>query len=347
MKDSATHGLIDTATRVRVLMLAIVPSVLAGCLGTAVIASWRSSLPNPVATHWSTDGADGFSSPSFVVATPIVVGVVGALLCAALCLRAVQPTLVRTAVGVVAGVVFGVVALVVGTTAVQRDVVDASTVATPGWEIVIALFVGLVCGCVAAALVPEWSLPVPAADGRRGPGQTGDDAPRIALADDAQFMWTRTVTSSPVVSVIAAGTLVIVAVLALVLRTWLGAAVLVLVLAVCLLFWSIRVTVDRSGVSVRGPLGWPRRRIPATEIDRADVVDVRALAGFGGFGYRISIRGELKGAKGFVLRSGPALELWRTDGRREVIVVDDASTAAALVNHVLRRAAPGAPPPEA
>ncbi len=62
-----------------------------------------------------------------------------------------------------------------------------------------------------------------------------------------------------------------------------------------------------------------------------------ALRDFGGYGYRLGFRGELKGARGFILRSGKGILVDRAGGGREVVVVDDAETAVRLLETYRQR----------
>ena len=102
-----------------------------------------------------------------------------------------------------------------------------------------------------------------------------------------------------------------------------------------LTMWSVTVTVNRNGLVAKGLLGWPQQRVAMSDIVRVEAVTVSALRDFGGYGYRLAVRGNLKGAQGFVLRSGSALLLTRVGGRRAIVVVDDAQTAAGLINGVV------------
>ncbi|NDZ93841.1 DUF1648 domain-containing protein [Streptomyces sp. SID6673] len=327
--DGRSEGEAGMTARDRriVCALAILPSVLAAVIGAILVASWRTTLPDPVATHWSSDGADGFSGLTFVIVASIVVGMVGAFVGAALSIRATDPTIIRTSIGIVAGVVISTVAVIVSTTACQRGVADAATVPTPQWQIALSMAIGLASGLGLAALVPSWTATPPAGDiGER---------PFVAIGAEERIVWTRFVSPSPGASLILGGSVVILACLALVLRSWLVAAILLIVVVAAIAMWGTRVTVDRTGVSVRGRLGWPRTHAAMPEIDHAEAVRVRALRDFGGFGYRVAVHGDLKGAKGFVLKSGSALLVVRQDGRRDIVVVDDASTAAGAVNRLL------------
>ena len=66
------------------------------------------------------------------------------------------------------------------------------------------------------------------------------------------------------------------------------ALILVLIGAV---MWSVRVTVNRQGVTIRSGLGWPKITVAMDEIDHAEVVEVNALRDYGGYGYRVGVTG--------------------------------------------------------
>ncbi|MGH8826049.1 MAG: DUF1648 domain-containing protein, partial [Jiangellaceae bacterium] len=101
---------------------------------------------------------------------------------------------------------------------------------------------------------------------------------------------------------------------------------------------SVRVTVDRRGLRVVGRFGWPRVEVPLDQIREARVVSVRPLGDFGGYGYRIAAFGTLRGVSGVVLRSGEAVLVEQVEGRRMLVTVGDAVTAAGLHNALVERA---------
>lgn len=316
--------------------LATIPSAAAGVIGTSLVAAWRDDLPDPVATHWGSDGVDGYSGLGFVTWSPLVVGLVAAVIGLIAVGRVIDRTLARVVVGTIAGVSISVIATAVATAWVQRGAVDASTVDVPNVEIVASLLVGLLCALAAAALVPGWPTV-------RQP-DTGMRPAPMELGDDERVVWVRSVSTPGVLWGVLAALVIVALTVTLVLRAWPAGVIVVVALIPMAMFSTVRVRVDRTAVTIRGALGWPRIRIPMDQIDHATVVPVRALRDFGGFGYRVAVFGEFKGAKGFVLRSGPALLLTRTDGRREIIVVDQAETAAALVNRVRGQQESGAGP---
>jgi len=99
---------------------------------------------------------------------------------------------------------------------------------------------------------------------------------------------------------------------------------------------TVRVAVDDAGLAIgHGPWGRPARRIPRSGIAGARVWScARSRTAAGGNRVR-------PGTTAVILRGGPALAVDLVGGRRVVVSVDDAATAAALLNAV----PPGAAPP--
>ncbi|MEV7465897.1 hypothetical protein AB0O20_05210 [Streptomyces kronopolitis] len=92
----------------------------------------------------------------------------------------------------------------------------------------------------------------------------------------------------------------------------------------------VRVSVDAGGVRVAcGPV--PVRTVALEKIDKAEAGYAR-LMDMGGFGYRI-----MPGRHALALRPGDALWLTLTSGREFVITVDDAASAASLVNRLRKK----------
>ena len=93
-----------------------------------------------------------------------------------------------------------------------------------------------------------------------------------------------------------------------------------------------RVSVDRSGLRWSSALGWPRGRIALEDVVETAVVQVRP-GDFGGFGLR-----SAPGATGLITRSGEALSVTHGPSRRRLVVtVDDALTAASVLEGLRRR----------
>jgi hypothetical protein len=110
------------------------------------------------------------------------------------------------------------------------------------------------------------------------------------------------------------------------------------------LFSKIGVSIDERAISVRyGHLGWLRQRIRLEHVFGAEALEIEAMD-HGGYGYRGSVR--LLGRAAIVVRSGSAVRLDLGADKRLVISVDDAETAARLIDGFVQRrgAAPRAAP---
>ena len=107
--------------------------------------------------------------------------------------------------------------------------------------------------------------------------------------------------------------------------------VVVILLLLTNFTWTVRV--DARGVRVRSVIGVPWVSIPLDQITSADVIEVQALAQYGGWGIRWALNGRI----GVIVRSGEALEVHRAKGLDLVVTVDDAGTAAALLNALVTR----------
>ena len=87
-----------------------------------------------------------------------------------------------------------------------------------------------------------------------------------------------------------------------------------------------RVRVDADGLSVRSALGIPRFRVETKDVGSVTVVDARSLGVPGSWGIRI-----LPGRVTIVMRSTTGIRVTRRDGRIFFVTVDDAATAAAVL----------------
>ncbi|PSK92422.1 uncharacterized protein DUF1648 [Haloactinopolyspora alba] len=314
-----------------VVAVAVLPLVVAAA-GAALVWSRRDALPAEVAIHWGVDGAaDGFASPGVVVAMVAGFGVVFAAAGLWLSLAGpADPLLVRVLAVTTTGVTGFVTVLATWLVTDQRGLADAAEAEAGASRFLGSFAAGVLLAAVAAWTVPRWS----AERGEPAPG----DVPRLGVAPGERVAWTRSVaTGSGPAAVLVAGVGVTVAAGVLSRQWWMlgvGAALGV----VAAVMFSITVTVDRHGLTLRSRLGRPRMHIPLGEVERATVVDVRPLRHFGGYGYRIAAFGPLRGASGYVLRGGSGLLVERRGGRRTVVVVDDAATAAGLLNTLAERA---------
>lgn len=309
-----------------------VPLVVLGA-ATAVAWSWKDALPDPVATHWGTDGVDGFSSLVEAVAVPLVIGAATAAGLWAFAWRAGTATSTRRFVnGITTWLALFLSGILLGTLHAQRGLADAADVGAVDGAVALALALATLGGAVAALVTP--------AD-RTGP--TDDPVPagasRLPLGDDERAVWFRRTRSGTGAAVVSLATLGLAATAVASDQWWmLLVALALLVLTAASFSWVVRV--DGTGLTARSALGLPRTHVPLDEVVQATATTVDCFREFGGWGWRTAADGRT----GIVLRSGDALEVTRTGGSVLVVTVDDAATGAALLNTLADRARPGQAP---
>ncbi|MFD8380504.1 DUF1648 domain-containing protein [Streptomyces sp. NPDC059679] len=312
----------------RTLVVAL-PFALACAAVLTTYAALRDRLPDPLATHFPASGkADGFSSAgSFVWVAMALLGVQGVVF-AVLVHRSSRGGRGIGSLRLMAAFAYGESGLLgylfPATLFANADVPDAADVRLPMWQLAVAL----ACALPAAAL--GWLL----AGADATPAEEPAEEPhRLPLRESEVAGWTRTVTSRVLLGV-GLALACVGAVLAFTVSPGSGLPMAVMgVIAV--LLSGCRVTVDRRGLTVSPPVvRLPRLRVPLGRIEEATSRQVSAYGDFGGWGYRIRA-----GRSGLVLRSGDALCLRLTTGKEFVVTVDDARTAAALLNTLIHRAA--------
>lgn len=304
-----------TVTTVAIPLVSTVVSLL-------LLVAWRDELPASIVTHWGLHGSpDGFSSRSGVAWLFAVIGVI-AVAAGLFAGRSASSALARTIGATAAGTVVFVNTLLLVSTAAQRGITDPATVSFHGWWIAVGAVAGLLAAALVAVLVPSWR-------GEAVP--EGAPAQAMSLGTGERVVWSAAVTSGRAGTVVLAAAVAITVALAVVTRLWWLLAVPALLALTMAAMLSIRVTVDPTGLHVRGRFGWPRTTLALDRISSVSTVEVNALRDFGGWGYRFAATGRYKGARGFILHSGPAILVTTTDGRNEITVVDDAATGAALL----------------
>jgi len=331
MIPAAAPSAYTTAQRVRIVIIgALVPLLVAG-IGIAVILSW-SDLPDPIAVHWGVSNEpNGFGSVIEGIALVAGITVLFALIAtiAVVPMKAggapnyVPRLLLATSVWLSVFLTVGIG----GTVAMQRGIMDATAAGSPVIPMLTGFLVALPAGVLAWLVTPRPAVIA----------SSSNPAPALDLGSDERVLWTRSAGPAPVVAIVVlAIALVIIAAAAFAgLTDGIGLIVLIpgviVLLSLTSLFWRVRV--DASGFVARSLLGVPRFRYALAEIAEARAPIVVPLADFAGWGIRFGSGGRV----GVVLRSGAALEIERTDGRVFVITVDDASTAAALLNGLAAR----------
>lgn len=329
--NPTAHSSTGRSRAVRILIAGLLPLVMATA-GATLIWLWRPDLPARVATHWGSRGADGFGDPAFVGLLLVAVGAVLALIGGGLGLLARdQPGLARAVTATAAGTAGFVAGLVTGSIAAQRglNATEVSEIGLSGWAMLLGVVVAGGGMLIALLVVRTWPI---------DPAPLGVRAETLRLRPDERAVWTRSVGLSRAGGAMVLGSIAVTTLVAVILAVWPVLIVTFLLGLAAALALSVRVLVDTAGVTIRGRFGWPRTRVPLEEIAQASTTQVRPLRDFGGFGYRICVHGPLRGAHGIILRPGPALVVDRRDGRRLVVVVDDAQTAAALITSLKSRA---------
>lgn len=320
--------------RLRIALIAGVFPVALAIAGAVVLLS-LDDLPALLAVHWDLAGSpDRFGS---VAESAILIAVVSTVFATIATLVTVSlkagsgrsyvpKVLVATSVWLSAFLVLGIG----GTVWMQRGLVDASQSPSPTLPLFIAFVVALPLAAAAWIATPSpTTVTAPASD-----------APTLELGADERVLWVRNATpATTFVVVVVVGALACVA--AALVGAFVGGAVvipivivpaLIVVVAAATLFWRVRV--DATGVVTRSAFGLPRFVVPIAEIAEARAIELSPMREFGGWGIRVGTKGRL----GIVLRAGEALEVQRHDGRVFAVTVDDAATAAALVNGLVRRA---------
>lgn len=312
-------------------------------VSAVVVAIWLPELPEPAAVHWSGDGVDGYGPGWSFLA--ILCGVGGGMIIAFALLvwfahrspSAAHPTgstrpewsVTARFLGAVnlglAGLMSVVALAAVGP---QRGLAEASEAPNVGGPAAIGGF-----GLLIALTAVGWFLQ-PKIDARA----TDDAASAAPLSTSAseRVMWIGSTTISRGGKSVLGGLVLLVCVLAVVVIApgqagfW-PAAILIataVFMAVAFIVTLVfRVRIGPSGILVRSLVGWPTIDIPADEVTAVRAVTVNPFAEFGGWGLRYGLDGRY----GVVLRAGEALEVTRTDGRRFVVTIDDAETAASVL----------------
>jgi hypothetical protein len=290
-------------------------------------------LPDPAAVHWGTSGADG-SGPawSFLVLT-LVFGV-GFPLWLGLSAR---PRLKAGSRGwsfrflaafALGFAVFGAIAWT-WTVLMQVGLESWTNAPSVAPALIVAAVVGLGAGLAGYAAQPKTVTVFEQLPAAHVEVATGERVAWLGVAKAGKGV----VVTLVVAVVLLVGVAVAMWAAGQYAPMWLLLGLAVLIGALGLTMTEADVRVDASGVEVRGPSGWPKSRIALEDIGGASAITAQALGSFGGWGWR-----RVPGALGVILRNGEALKVDRKEGHSLVVTVDDAATAAALVNALLARA---------
>ena len=319
------HDKVPYRGRTTLLALGVPAAIIATTTGLAM--SWRHDLPDPIAVHWGLNGPDGFGSLTTSIVWPAVAGSVVASLLWALGFFAGRQSFTRRGAAALAvGSTILLSGVSIGALSVQRGVADARDAGSIDGVLLVTFLVATAAAGIVTRLIPG-DPPLPTGE------PVSPTAARLKLGRGEDASWVRDVTSPGYFLAIGGVVLTIALVgllggqgwFALVLGVTIGLSL------VAFLHWTV--IVDRDGLTVRSILRRPCFRIPLNEVEMAEVVEVRPLREFGGYG----IRGGKGDRMGVVVRKGSALQVHRTGGRVFLVTVDDAATGAALLNTLAGR----------
>jgi hypothetical protein len=318
---------------VRILIVSLVVPALVTIAALAVTFSLARTAAS-VAVHWNAAGqVDGYGSPYTypillaVIVLPLV-AIFGGIVVVATHRGPVTATIKLLGV-LPLWLSVGLGGAFTGLIAVQTGGAPSTSLAP--------LPIGIGVGTIIAA--GAWFIP-PKVEQRTS--TPGIPVAPVQLGATERASWIRSASASgPILwglialTVLLAGVAVISAITSGGGLWWVAfVPLVVLVLALSNLAWTVRV--DARGVRVRSLVGVPTFHIPLADIRSAGVVEVHPLTDFGGWGVRVGLNGRL----GIVMRTGEALEVIKTSGRSIVVTVDDAASAAALLNGLVKQQAP-------
>ncbi|MDX6742247.1 hypothetical protein [Actinocorallia sp. A-T 12471] len=286
-------------------------------------------LPDPSATKWAFDGTATQFGPPWVA--PLMTALVGIGVPALIVVSAL-PMLRQGAggpsrfVGALSpAIALFIAVLTTWSTVIQVDVADAHDTRMSPAVVLVPLVAALAVGAAAWFALP-----------RTDPSAFGSPASARPLTSSERAVWTGRATLSP----LGFGLVVLTTVGACAAAffasddaSWIAVVVGALALVALLTTTTFRVRVDGTGLSVVSVFGLPRFHVPLSDVASVEVISVRPMSQFGGWGLR-----RVPGAFGVVLRSGDAIQVTRASGPRFVVTVTDASTGASLLQGMADRA---------
>lgn len=314
----------------RTLALIIAPPIVGTAAVIIALLAMAPTLPAEFAVHWTTIRADGVGGLGDLIGPPAtVVPILVAIMVATFLVlggRNSSTVLERALVILSSFSGLGVAFTSLGLALAQRGSTDAAAV-TLG-EVAPWIGAGFVLAAIIGVGFALLTRPVPIAPPTLGRGPAA-----LQLAPGERASWSRSVSASARILVPSLVVFVVIAAVFLLVGLPWVAVVYVVLGAVVLsnLVWSVRV--DAGGLRVRSAFGVPRFSVAASDVLEARVIPVDPLRQFGGWGIRVG-----GGTWGVIIRAGEAIEVVRAGKSSFVVTVDDAETAATLLNAEALRA---------
>ncbi|MFK8000681.1 MAG: DUF1648 domain-containing protein [Polyangiales bacterium] len=298
--------------RVVQLFIALLP-MLALAFGLA------AELPEDIAIHWDLWGHANGSAPRGIAFVVALLAIGGTSLYALLRSRKEATSSGPTELASLSFVATLLTGVWAGICVANHRVLAWEEASLSLWASM--LFVGTAC---ALAWVVGKVVRKPAADTK--------ERASIGLRDGQRGVFFSQV-ASPLMSGLAL-VLLALGVVVLLNASWVTAAGLCCLSLVLVMFARVTVSIDEAGMHIAyGPLSFPRQTIPLRDVVLAEPVDVRPMA-YGGWGYRGSL--QVVGKAALVLRAGVGIKLSLAHAKTFVVTVDDAASAAGLINDLVR-----------
>ncbi|MBF6620705.1 MAG: hypothetical protein ITG02_10815 [Patulibacter sp.] len=298
------------------------PAILAVIVLPAALL--RDRLPETLATHWSGSGPDGSTNGVVFVGAVVAIWLAAWASLVVGARRAERQFHAPWVLGL-GGFLAGIVSLTVVAN------LDAAAWSAADDLPLAAAFAPIAAGLLlaGAGVLLERSAPVTV-----GVGAMTAARSTTALRPDERFYWSGSAHAAWWFPVVVSATGIAVAASA-----FLTGAPTALLLAIgvvlpVLALWTsrTRLTVTPAGVHAHMGARFPRRAVSVAAIDGAEAIDVVPLR-WGGWGWRITPK-----ATALIVRRGEGVRLRLTTGRDLVVTVDDATTAASLINDLRGRA---------
>jgi len=328
----------DASVVRRFVVVALAVPTVFTVASLSLVLAWKDQLPDPIATHWGgSGGPDGYGS----FATAVIAGAILGLGLPFAIGAATLPMLRRgarganfRAMGSIAAAVSALFAVLnTWTVGMQRGLTSAHDAPH--------VFPALFAAFGAAALVGALGWVIQPAQHTVVPGLS--HAEPLPLAPGERAIWMRSATMALPFKVLLYSILGALALASAGLwvagqsaAAWIYVGTMAMVALAMAATATFHVQVDATGLSAVSALGFPRLGVATEDVADAGVAEVNGFAEFGGWGVR-----QRPGAVGIILRNGESLQVTRMNGKRLVITVDDAATAAALLNAFAVRAHSG------
>lgn len=324
-----------TPSTIRLGLLAGLPPLLFALPNIVLLNAAADRLPDPIATHFGAQGADGFTGrvPTMFISAGLGFGL-GLMFALVLIVSARSGRLVRTQdsaydpIRVMVATSWGVggfigVLIFAGTVA-NLDATDARQVSLPVLAFAAAAAIGLLLAAVGWLAAPR--APVSA--------DSPSEIKPLPLGATERVSWSRRV-SAPWMVLAGIVMLAIGVVTGFVAQPWVG-VLLALSSLLLIQLALVRVVVDQRGLTVgTGPFGWPRWQLSPEEITEVAAEELSPVR-YGGYGIRM-----IPGSTAVLLRGGPGIVVTRRSGRRFAVSVDDAETGAGVLAGIIDRTARG------